>query len=152
MVRPKVTIGWAEHVALLDWGISDLPAKIDTGARTSALHVEDLVQVGDSEVEFRIIVHRGRDDIYVPVRAAVLKWSRVRSSTGVYSKRCFVRTRIRLGPVEKEIDISLVSREKMVYRMLIGRSALNRDFVVDVSKRHKLTPDGHNPKPKIPKL
>ena len=151
MARPKVTIGWAEHVDLVEWGISGLPAKIDTGARTSALHVENLVQVSDTEVDFDVIVHRDRADIYVPVRATVLKWARVRSSTGVYKKRCFVRTRMKLGPVEKEIELSLVSREKMVYRMLVGRTALSRDFLVDVSKRHRLAPKGKKPRIRITK-
>ena len=62
----------------------------------------------------------------------------MRSSTGHYTVRCFVKTRIRLGPVEKEIELSLVSRERMLYRMLLGRRALARDFLVDVSRRRVL--------------
>jgi hypothetical protein len=58
----------------------------------------------------------------------------VRSSSGHFTERCFVKTRIRIGPVEKRIEISLVSREKMIYRMLIGREALDRDFLVDASR------------------
>jgi hypothetical protein len=73
------------------------------------------------------------------VKAPVVKHGRVRSSTGHWTVRYFVKTRIRIGPVEKEIEISLVSREKMMFRMLLGRKALERDFVVDVTKRHALS-------------
>lgn len=133
--KNKVLVGWSEYVDLPDWEIKDLKAKVDTGARTSALHVEDLVQLPDDWVEFYVVVSNRKVIRRRHVRARVLRWSRVRSSTGVYRKRCFVRAKLRLGGVEKEIELSLVSREKMLFRMLIGRKALEHDFLVDVGKR-----------------
>src|SRR5690606_35737223 len=109
-----------------------------TGARSSALHVEDLEELPDGRVRFSVVRSRREKRPPVVVVAEVVKWARVRSSTGQYRRRCFVRTRVRLGPVEKEIEISLVSREKMIFRMLLGRKALEHDFVVDVSRKNAL--------------
>jgi hypothetical protein len=135
---PKTVIGWSEYVALPEWGIERLPAKVDTGARTSSLHVENLQLVDNRHVRFEVILSRKHSHKRVHVTAEVLKWGRVRSSTGHYHTRCFVRTRIRIGPVEKTIELSLASRERMLYRMLLGREALEKDFLVDVSKRRTL--------------
>lgn len=137
-VSNKVVIGWTEYVDLPDWGIGPLHAKIDTGARTSALHVEDLTPLPDGQVLFHVILSRKLAHKRVEVCAPVTRWGRVRSSTGHYSMRCFVATRVRIGPIEKEIEVSLISRERMLYRMLLGRQALAKEFVVDVTRRHVL--------------
>ena len=134
----KITIGWSEYIEFPDWDIHALKAKVDTGARTSALHVEDLRLLSPTWVEFYVVLattgprHRRR------VHAEVVKWAKVRSSNGDYKRRCFVKTHVKIGTTLKEIEISLVSREKMMFRMLLGRKALERDFVVDVSKRSLL--------------
>lgn len=138
--REKAVIGWSEPVEFVDWGIGRIRAKVDTGARSSALHVEDLEELPDGRVRFSVVRSRREKRPPVAVVAEVVKWARVRSSTGQYRRRCFVRTRVRLGPVEKEIEISLVSREKMIFRMLLGRKALEHDFVVDVSRKNALRP------------
>lgn len=141
----KEVIGWSEYVDFPDWGIEGLEAKVDTGARTSALHVENLKRLKGGRVKFDVILCNKQTHKRVPVRADVLKWGRVRSSTGEFTVRCFVRTRIRIGHIEKEIDVTLVSRQKMVFRMLIGRRALKDDFLIDVTKRAVL---GGNPRRK----
>ncbi len=141
----KEIIGWSEHVDFPDWGIVGLEAKVDTGARTSALHVEGLKKLKNDMVVFDVILCNKKNLSRVPVKAKVVKWGRVRSSTGEYMVRCFVRTRIRIGHIEKEIDVTLVSRQKMVFRMLIGRKALEDDFLIDVTKRAVL---GEKPKKK----
>jgi hypothetical protein len=134
----KVIVGWSEYVDFPQWDIAGLHAKVDTGARTSALHVEDLIVHNDGTVCFHVIMSRRYSHKRVRVCAPVLKWARVRSSTGHYTMRCFIKTRVRIGPVEKDIELSLVSRERMVYRMLLGRKALEKDFLVDVSRRRAL--------------
>jgi hypothetical protein len=136
--QPKTIIGWSEYVDFVDWGLGQLRAKVDTGARTSALHVEDLEVLPDGRVRFHVVRSRSDRHPRVEVIAPVVKWGRVRSSTGFFRKRCFVRTRVRIGDVEKEIEISLVSREKMIFRMLLGRKALEHDFLVDVCHKHTL--------------
>ncbi|MEQ8818709.1 MAG: RimK/LysX family protein [Sumerlaeia bacterium] len=144
---PKHTVGWTEYVGLPELGIDRLDAKVDTGARTSALHVENVVKRKDGLLEFDVVLSRKKLNRRVRVSAPILKRAKVRSSTGEYHERYFIKTRLRLGPVEKDIELSLVSREKMVFRMLIGRKALERDFLVDVSKRRV-----HAPQPKEPRL
>lgn len=137
--HPKDIIGWTEYIDFPDWHIAGMKAKVDTGARTSALHVEDLKTLSDGRVRFHVILSRKNQERRVTVTAPVLKWARVRSSTGVYRRRCFVMARVRIGHVEKEIEVSLVSRERMLFRMLLGRKAIERDFLVDVSKRSVIT-------------
>lgn len=134
--KKKATIGRSEYIDLPDWGIDRILVKIDTGARTSALHVEDLEEIEDGRVAFHVIVRKNPKEERMLVEADVVKWAKVMSSSGHYSRRCFVRTMARIGPIIKPIEISLDSREKMNYRMLLGRKALSPDFVVDVSKRH----------------
>lgn len=138
--QTKTVIGWSEYVEFMEWGLGRMRAKVDTGARTSALHVEDLEELPDGRVRFHVVRSRSDRHPRVEVVAPVVKWARVRSSTGFFRKRCFVRTRVRIGNVEKEIEISLVSREKMIFRMLLGRKALEHDFLVDVSHKHTLPP------------
>lgn len=140
--KPKTVVGRSEYVDLPDWGIDNLLAKVDTGARTSALHVEDLRRLPGNRVAFRVILSRSKKGRSVHVEADVVKWARVRSSSGHFSMRCFVRTRARLGDIEKDIELSLDSRDKMNYRMLLGRKALAKDFIVDVAKQHALRRDG----------
>jgi len=135
----KMIIGWSEHVSLPDWGIENIKAKVDTGARSSALHVENLRQERDGWVTFEVVTHRSKSDLRKQVRARAVKWGRVRSSSGDYANRCFVRTTIQIGAIRKEIELSLVSRVEMLFRMLIGRKALEHDFIVDVSRRNVLT-------------
>lgn len=135
----KHIIGWSEHIDLPEWSISGIEVKVDTGARTSALHVEELRDLGDGTVRFVVVLGRKGPHQTQTIIAPVTKWARVKSSTGVSKLRCFVKTRMRLGPVEKDIEISLVSREKMMFRMLLGRKAMEHDFLVDVSQRRHLS-------------
>jgi hypothetical protein len=143
----KVVIGWSESVDFIDWGIRRLSAKIDTGARTSALHVEDMEYLPDGHVRFDVVLSR-ETARRKKVVARISRWTKVRSSNGHYALRCFVRTRIRIGPVEKRIEMSLVSREAMNYRMLLGREALEKDFVIDVGRRRVHAALGKKPAPK----
>lgn len=130
----KLIVGWSEYIDLPDWKINGLKAKVDTGARTSALHVEDIEKIPGNKVRFHVVLSRKKPR-RIGVIAKIAKQARVRSSTGEYKMRYFVTTTLRLGTVEKEIELSLVSREKMLFRMLIGRKALEKDFLVDVSHR-----------------
>lgn len=140
-MREKVVVGWNENVDLPEWGIRRMGAKVDTGARSSALHVEGLRLVSRGRVRFDVVVHREHRDRHVPVLARIVRRARVRSSNGQFENRVFVETTLSLGGVEKKIEISLVDRGKMLHRMLLGRTALSRDFIVDVSRRHL-----HDPK------
>ena len=128
----KVWIGYSEVVALPDWGVSRLKVKVDTGARTSALHVEDLEEVADHVVRFRL-VREGERDLHI--ETPVLRRSHIKSSNGQSEERYVVVTRLRLGAVEKTIEISLTRRGEMRYPRLRGRSALAGDFWIDPARR-----------------
>ena len=129
-----IVIGWNEYVALPEWGISALRAKIDTGARSSALHVENIVERPRGCVRFDVILSRKKGARRVQIEARIVRRGRVRSSTGEYGTRIFVKTKVRIGPIERDIEFSLVDRERMIYRALIGRSALGGQFLIDVGR------------------
>lgn len=130
-----LVVGWIEYVDLPDWGVRGLRAKLDTGARSSAIHVENVRELPRRRVRFDVVLHRRDRDRRVHVEARVKRRGRVRSSSGHYTLRLFVSTRLRLGPREHEIELSLVDREEMIHRMLLGRSALEGHYLVDVSHR-----------------
>lgn len=139
MGRPFSVIGIAELVDLPDWGIRGVRGKVDTGAKTSALHVSGIRELGHGRVGFDVRLHRRKVDRIVHVEAEILRRGRVRSSTGHLQPRIFVATTIRIGELERTVELSLVDREHMIFRMLIGRSALTPAVLVDPSRRYVLT-------------
>lgn len=139
MDTDRCTIGWLEHVDLPEWGVKGLVAKIDTGAKTSAIHVENIQADEDTEeIEFDVVLSRLRPDRTVHVKTKPVRRVVVKSSSGAKQTRYVVATLMRMGAVEKRVEITLVSRKRMMRRMLIGRRALDGTFVVDVSKTHML--------------
>lgn len=132
----KKIIGWTERIHFPDWSIDGVKAKIDTGARTSALHVENIKLLNRDTLAFDVVTGRKKPWKVRHVKAPIFKVARVRSSNGGYSERFFIKTRIRLGDIEKEIELSLVSRSEMLFRMLLGRKALESDFLIDVNRRN----------------
>ena len=129
-------IGWAELVDLPMWNITRLRAKMDTGARTSALHVENIEEVAHNRVRFDVRLHRRKLDRRVTVEAPIVRRGRVRPSSGISQTRVFVSAIVQIGQVAKEVELSLVSRERMIFRMLIGRTALGHRFLVDAGRRY----------------
>lgn len=136
-----LVVGYAELVDIPDWNIRRLRAKVDTGARTSALHVENVEELPHGRVRFDVRLHRKKVDRRVTVEAPVVRRARVRASSGVAESRIFVRALVQIGPVAEEVELSLVSRERMLFRMLLGRSALARRFLVDASRSYVLSKD-----------
>lgn len=119
----KFIVGWNEHVALPDWGIRRLRAKIDTGARSSALHVDRLEALPRDRVGFDVVLSRKRPR-RTHVIAPISRVSHVRSSTGHRQMRFFTRVRVQIGPIVRVVEVSLVNRDQMIFRMLLGRMAL----------------------------
>ena len=133
--QDQVLIGWTEFVDLPDWGVRTLRAKVDTGARTSALHVENIEELPRNFVRFDVVLNRQKRHRRIHVKAKIARRGRVRSSTGHRTERIFVETTLTIGPITKRIEVSLVDREKMIHRMLLGREALKGPIVVDVDRR-----------------
>jgi hypothetical protein len=139
MDRSSTVIGYAELVDLPKWGIVRLRAKIDTGARSSALHVSNIREIGNGRVGFDVRLHRKKLDRTVHVEAKILRRGRVRPSNGDTQTRLFVSTTLRVGSIEREIELSLVDRENMIFRLLVGRMALGHALLVDPARRYVLT-------------
>ena len=135
---PKTVIGWREYVELPDWGVDHIQIKADTGARTSAIDVSGIEELPGNRVRFNAVVKRGTPPTLMPVETDIVRRTRVKSSFGAAHDRLVVRTRIRLGPIEKEVDLSLVSRKNMLVRVLLGRHALEPEFMVDPARRYVL--------------
>lgn len=133
-------IGWKETVDLPDWGIASILAKSDTGARRSALDVHNVVELPGNQVQFDIILDRKDRSRIKTVVAPIDHQTHVRSSNGEQHERYFVRTNVIIHGREKEVEFSLVSRESMVCRILLGRKALEGDFLVDSSQKHVTGP------------
>jgi hypothetical protein len=112
-------------------------AKIDTGARTSALHVANLEEIPRGRVRFDVVLQRaGKSPRTVRVETGIVRRARVRGSVGDEEERYFVETTLVLGNVSKRIEVSLSGRAGMRYRMLLGRTALADDFLVDPGRTY----------------
>jgi len=133
--RETVVIGWSEPIDLPEWGIANLPAKIDTGARTSALDVVNIAEIEPGRASFEVVLCR-RSNRTLRVEAAVVRRGNVRSSTGATTERLFVATTLRLGGIERIVEFNLVDRRRMTYRAILGRTALDPRFRVDASRRN----------------
>jgi hypothetical protein len=134
----KHVIGSAELVDFPDWGVTGLRAKVDTGAKSSALHVENILELPGGWVQFEVRLLRRDVQRRKRVRARISRRGRVKPSSGETQARLFVKTRMRLGPVERDVEVSLVDRQRMIYRMLLGRTALAPSFLVDPGRRYVL--------------
>jgi len=143
-----LVIGVTEYVDIPAWRILRLRAKIDTGARSSALHVENIRELAAGRVRFDVRLSRNESDRRVTVEARIARRGQVRPSSGEQEERIFVAVKVRIGPVEREIELSLVDRGRMIYRMLIGRRALAHLFLVDPGRRYLLHEPSIEPAPK----
>ena len=139
--KNKRTIGWRELVGFPAWGIRGIEAKVDTGARTSSLHVENVKHLPKDRVRFEIVLSRKDHGVRVQAEAPLVRWSTIKSSTGHRQERLIVRTVIRVGDFEREVEVSLVSRKGMLCRMLLGRKAIEGFLIVDPGRRYVLSRD-----------
>jgi hypothetical protein len=137
--RDLPVLGWREWVSLPGFEVDPIKAKIDTGARTSSLHA------------FRLVLHRREDGLWATfqihphqrsavdsrsVEARVVEHRKVRSSNGSVQQRPVIRTDVEVGGIRWPIDITLTNRDEMGFRMLIGRAAVRRRFLVDPARSY----------------
>ena len=131
-------LGWEEWVALPTLGLPALKAKVDTGAKTSALHAFDIEAFGPTKapkVRFAIHPIPGRDDVSIPCSATVIDRREVTSSNGEAEWRYVISSDIRVGARVWPIEITLTDRGTMAHRMLLGRQALRDDMVITPAVR-----------------
>ena len=127
-------LGWEEWIGLPELGLPAIKAKVDTGARTSALHAFYVEPFGRSrKVRFGIHPVPRRDDIAVVCTARLVDRREVRSSNGEREQRYVIETSIRIGGREWPIEVTLTNRNLMTYRMLLGRQAIPDGALVDPS-------------------
>ena len=147
--KDRILLGWREWVSLPELGLHAIKAKVDTGARTSALHafeVRPFDADGRPRVEFKMhpIQH---DDTVVVCTADVVDRRQVRDSGGHREQRWVIETPVCLGPHCWPVEITLTARDDMLFRMLLGRTAMRGRAIVDparsylVGKRRKPAKD-----------
>jgi hypothetical protein len=143
-VDGKTRVGWVEQVELPGLKIKRLKAKIDTGARTSALHVMRMRTIDTTAGPNRrpileiTVPGGGRGRRPQVVRAAVRDFVVVRDTSGRTERRPVIETALKLGPIERRIAVTLTNRGDMLFPMLVGRTALGPGVVVDPSRRYLL--------------
>lgn len=132
-------VGWREWLALPEFGLAAVEAKIDTGARSSALHASDLEyfdQAGTEMVRFHLQPFKRESGPAVMAAARVQGHRAVTNSGGRTEIRPVVRTRLRFRDELWLIELTLTRRDMMGFRMLLGRDALRGRFVVDPGRSY----------------
>jgi hypothetical protein len=133
----KVVIGRLESIALPDLAIDDLQVRVDTGAKTSSLHVDNIKKLivdGVHSVTFDLHPDMHNVDTMQKCTAPISDMRKVKSSNGTTEQRYVIETPIVLGEEKWSIEITLTDRSDMSYLMLLGREALGKRFLVDPSK------------------
>jgi hypothetical protein len=131
-------IGWRELVSLWQFKLFNIKAKIDTGAKTSALHAENIEYItvkGKRYVRFSVETENGDN---ITIKSALIEERDIKSSTGHKTRRPVVKTKIQMGDDIFEIEITLINRDLMGFKMLIGRDALGGNYCINPAKSYLL--------------
>lgn len=132
--KPKIAVGWEEWIGMPDIGLPAILAKVDTGARTSALHsfaFEEIEIDGVTHIHFGVQPTADDPKLHVWCNAPLIDYREVISSNGMAEMRPFVQVELHLAGQSWPIELSLTNRETMNYRMLLGRTAMEGRIVVD---------------------
>lgn len=130
----RLIVGWREWAQLPEFGVELIKVKIDTGAKTSAIHAFDIspfTYMGNDWVQFDIHPIQDNDLIIHTCACPLVDYRWITSSTGHRQRRFVIQTNLRIGGFSSRIEISLANRDEMGFRMLIGRNALKDDVLVD---------------------
>lgn len=130
----RPVIGWREWIGIPDLGIEFIKAKVDTGARTSSLHAFNLREIkkdGTPHLRFDIHPEQRSSDPTVRVELPLVAYRKVRDSGGKVELRPVVKTAVRVRGILVPIELTLTRRDSMGFRMLLGRQAIRRRFLVD---------------------
>lgn len=137
LLKEKILIGRIEWVSLPELKIKH-KARIDTGAKTTSMHAENIEEVeqrGELFVKFQTVDEDGKK---VEVVRKVDMTQKVSNTSGFVSKRYVVKEKVKLGNIEREVLVNLNDRSKMDYKFLVGRNLLLGRFIVDVARSHVL--------------
>ena len=128
---PPALIGWREKVSLPEIGVGPIIAKIDTGARSAALHATD-IQLRGHRVDFVVEVKDRRHHCSLALKGH----RKVKSTSGHSETRAVVETDIKIGATKFSIEITLTDRTDMGVPMLLGRASIRGRYVVHPGKSH----------------
>lgn len=134
MSLSSTTVGWREWAVLPELGVPAVKVKIDTGARTSALHALDIERKkvdGLDVVSFVVQPVQRNQSVMIRAQAPLVDIRSVSDSGGHTENRYVISSKLILGNLERDIDITLTERKSMLFRMLIGRTALADGVLVD---------------------
>lgn len=139
-VLSKKIAGWVECAFIEKVGI-EMIAKLDSGADNSSLNVEDLYEFkrdGSNFIRFEIINHKGQKEV---IEAEVIRIARIKRHKSMSDHRPVILLDICLGKTCKKAEVNLVDRSNYTYQLLLGRSFLKKDLLIDPSKMFILTPN-----------
>lgn len=134
MTSTLITVGWREWVALPELGLAAIKAKVDTGARTSCLHafvVEPYTKDNKEWVHFGIHPNQKDSETEIFCEAEVVDKRMVTDSGGHREERYIITTRLEIAGQHWPIEITLSNRDTMMFRMLLGRTAMENRIIVD---------------------
>lgn len=138
MLNKKILIGWREWVGLPELNIQEIKAKIDTGARTSALHAFNITTFktskGKTKVKFQIHPIQRDNNFVLFCEADVLDQRLVKNSGGKIEHRYIIKTLLTVSQNTWPIELTLTNRHTMGFRLLLGRTAVNKNFLIDPHK------------------
>lgn len=135
----KSVIGWREFVSLPDFSVDRIKAKIDTGARSSAIHawnIRLLENDGRLWISFDVHPVQRNNQCSISCVAPLVGRRLVTSSNGHREERLIVKTTLAVGPIRQPIELSLTNRDSMGFRLLLGRTAVRRHFIVDAGRSY----------------
>lgn len=138
--REKPVIGWREWVELPVLGIERIKAKVDTGARTAALHawqVHRFERNGEPWIRFEVHPAQRDNSVRISCEAPLAGEKVVRNSGGQRESRYVIVTDVKLGTQMWPIELTLTNRDQMGFRMLLGRASVRGRFVVDPSTSYR---------------
>ena len=138
--RPLLVIGWMEYVDLPDFGLLELKAKIDTGARTSALHATDIETFLKGDADWvRFTTHATHGEKDTRLECPVSSKRSIKNTSGVPEERIVIRTKFRIAKRSWTIDLSLADRGNMAFGLIVGRTALKNHSIAVHTRRALLT-------------
>ena len=139
--QPTPVLGWREWVSLPGLHVDQIKAKIDTGARTSCLHAYDIKEYKKGRktfVKFKIHPLQRDDEFILSAKAELIDKRKIKDSGGTVTIRPVIRTTVECGDYRWDIELTLIGRDQMGFRMLLGRQGVRGKFLINPGKSYLL--------------